>query len=158
MSIELFISTAIFTLITMIYFHIREDFNQGEFLSKYKQRANWLKDEIGKDDKYKNDYKACLLIHSFKWSFTIMIPLFVFMLIMDSAGVKIAPIPMSIIISSYLIANTAIHYKVDDLKANKLSINLITDQMVHLLQIFGVWLPIFTIYLSELLSKMKWRG
>jgi hypothetical protein len=38
-----------------------------------------------------------------------------------------------------LVVNTIIHYIVDDLKANKLKINLIADQSIHLFQILISW-------------------
>lgn len=74
MKISIFIFLTVMTLLTMIFNHIVDDFNQGYFLSTFKQKIMWEKDDIGKDAKYKNDYKIVLLAHSFKWSFIIHIP------------------------------------------------------------------------------------
>ena len=44
-----------------------------------------------------------------------------------------------LLIVNYII-NTAIHAFVDDLKANKFKINLVEDQLAHLLQIICTWI------------------
>lgn len=152
MTIEQYVFLSIMLLLTMIYFHIRDDFNQGEFLSTYKQRDNWLKHEIGKKELYQNDYKVCLLIHSFKWSFHIMIPLFVFMLLMDSNQITVEPYGLLGFILIWLIGNTIFHYKIDDAKANKFKINLVMDQGLHILQIFGLWITTVAMYLGRLIN------
>ena len=43
---------------------------------------------------------------------------------------------VSILFVIIFILNAVIHALVDNLKANKLQISLITDQLIHLLQIF----------------------
>jgi hypothetical protein len=48
-------------------------------------------------------------------------------------------------VSSYLllaafIINTIIHYWVDNEKCNKLRINLMADQTIHLIQVFVTWI------------------
>ena len=111
-------------LLFMILFHIIDDFVlQPISLSNLKQKKWWEKQE-GYSDKYKDDYKVALAIHSISWSIMIHIPL---VIMFPSLG------QLALLIS--FIVNTVIHYYIDDLKANKLKINLFEDQMVHFWQI-----------------------
>ena len=111
-------------LLLMILLHIIDDFVlQPISLSNLKQKKWWEKQE-GYSDKYKDDYKVALAIHSISWSIMIHIPL---VIMFPSLG------QLALLIS--FIANAAIHYYIDDLKANKLKINLFEDQMVHFWQI-----------------------
>ena len=111
-------------LLFMILFHIIDDFVlQPISLSNLKQKKWWEKQE-GYSDKYKDDYKVALAIHSISWSIMIHIPL---VIMFPSLG------QLALLIS--FIANAVIHYYIDDLKANKLKINLFEDQMVHFCQI-----------------------
>ena len=111
-------------LLFMILFHIIDDFVlQPISLSNLKQKKWWEKQE-GYSDKYKDDYKVALAIHSISWSIMIHIPL---VSMFPSLG------QLALLIS--VIANAVIHYYIDDLKANKLKINLFEDQMVHFWQI-----------------------
>lgn len=108
----------------MILFHIIDDFVlQPISLSNLKQKKWWGKQE-GYSDKYKDDYKVALAIHSISWSIMIHIPL---VIMFPSLG------QLALLIS--FIVNAVIHYFIDDLKANKLKINLFEDQMVHFCQI-----------------------
>ena len=111
-------------LLFMILFHIIDDFVlQPISLSNLKQKKWWKKQE-GYSDKYKDDYKVALAIHSMSWSIMIHIPL---VIMFPSLG------QLALLIS--FIVNAVIHYYIDDLKANKLKINLFEDQMVHFWQI-----------------------
>ena len=108
----------------MILFHIIDDFVlQPISLSNLKQKKWWEKQE-GYSDKYKDDYKVALAIHSISWSIMIHIPL---VIMFPSLG------QLALLIS--FIVNAVVHYFIDDLKANKLKINLFEDQMVHFCQI-----------------------
>lgn len=109
----------------MILFHIIDDFVlQPISLSNLKQKKWWEKQE-GYSDKYKDDYKVALAIHSISWSIMIHIPL---VIMFPSLG------QLALLIS--FIVNAVIHYFIDDLKANKLKINLFEDQMIHFCQIY----------------------
>lgn len=111
-------------LLFMILLHIIDDFVlQPISLSNLKQKKWWEKQE-GYSDKYKDDYKVALAIHSISWSIMIHIPL---VIMFPSLG------QFALFIS--FIVNAVIHYYIDDLKANKLKINLFEDQMVHFWQI-----------------------
>ena len=111
-------------LLFMILFHIIDDFVlQPISLSNLKQKKWWEKQE-GYSDKYNDDYKVALAIHSISWSIMIHIP---FVIVFPSLG------QLALLIS--FIVNAVIHYYIDDLKANKLKINLFEDQIVHFWQI-----------------------
>lgn len=111
-------------LLFMILLHIIDDFVlQPISLSNLKQKKWWEKQE-GYSDKYKDDYKVALAIHSISWSIMIHIPL---LIMFPSLG------QLALLIS--FIVNAVIHYYIDDLKANKLKINLFEDQIVHFWQI-----------------------
>lgn len=111
----------------MILCHIIDDFVfQPVCLSNLKQKTWWNEHCQGK--LYRNDYKMALFIHSLSWSIMINLPL---MLLYSHNDWIIA---ISILI------NMIIHFIVDDLKANKLKINLITDQTIHLVQIILTYL------------------
>ena len=111
-------------LLFMILLHIIDDFVlQPISLSNLKQKKWWKKQE-GYSDKYKDDYKVALAIHSISWSIMIHIPL---VIMFPSLG--------QLVLLISFIVNAVIHYYIDDLKANKLKINLFEDQMVHFWQI-----------------------
>lgn len=117
-------------LLCMIFCHITDDYYLQGLLAKLKQKSYW---ELNAPDKiYKYDYLMALLMHSMSWSFMIMLPL----LILFSFD------PPALFLILY-IANTAIHFMVDDLKANRRKINLIQDQSIHMLQIL---ITLFVMY------------
>ena len=120
-------------LILMLICHVLDDFVfQPVILSKLKQKKTWE----GLDDQYADDYKMALFIHSLSWSCMIMLPFVLLSLIQNNVS--------DITFVSVLLVNTGIHYYVDDLKANKLKINLCTDQFVHLFQIFATFLILYS--------------
>ena len=81
------------------------------------------------DEMYKYDYIVGLIIHSFSWAFMVMMPVAVSQRLDIGAG-----------FAAMFVANTAIHAIVDDLKANKRKINLVTDQSIHIGQIIVTFL------------------
>lgn len=116
-------------LLTMIFAHIFADFNlqsMGE-LHKMKTREWWEKQT--NDNIYKDDYMICLFVHSFEWSFIMMLPILLF----NKFNVN------EYIYSIIFLVNTYIHMIIDDTKANSRSINLINDQLFHFIQIFATW-------------------
>lgn len=111
----------LFLLCLMIFFGIVDDFYLQNTLGNLKQKYWW---ETHYPQKiYRNDYIVALLIHSFSWSFMIMIPVMIYGTWMIEG----------------LIINLIIHAIVDHLKANKHCINLWVDQVIHLLQILWSW-------------------
>lgn len=117
-------------LLSMLFCHIVDDYYLRGILANMKQKSWWR--ENAPDKLYKNDYIMALFMHSFSWSFMIMVPIIVCIL---ASGAEL---------KEWLIVpyfwNAAIHAGVDDLKANKKMINLIQDQIIHLVQIVVTWI------------------
>lgn len=111
----------VFIILFMLFCHIVDDYYLQGWLASAKQKDWWVRN--APQDLYKNDYKVALLCHSFSWTFMIMLPI----AIATSWN-------MGWLFLAYPI-NMIIHYIVDDLKANKKKINLITDQSMHFIQI-----------------------
>lgn len=110
----------------MILLHIIDDFVlQPICLSKLKQKSFW-EPYVKNNENYKFDYKVALVIHALSWAIMIHLPLMVI-------GTNEYIVLLSVII------NTAIHAYIDDKKANKLNINLLEDQLIHLFQIGCTW-------------------
>ena len=80
-------------------------------------------------DKYKNDYIPPLFWHSFHWSCCILLPYLVISQLMHYALGTVMP---SFLVA--LAANTLVHMFIDHQKANCKSINLVQDQLLHILQ------------------------
>lgn len=114
-------------LLLMLLLHIVDDFVlQPVCLSKLKQREWWRKqDEYC--EKYKNDYKMALFMHSLSWSLMILLPIMFMTNISD------------LWLTCAVIFNMVIHFMVDDFKANRRKINLVQDQITHLMQIVLTW-------------------
>lgn len=114
-------------LFAMIFAHIVDDYYLQGILANMKQRKWWQ--ENVPDKLYEHDYVAALIAHSFSWSF-------------------MTALPTLLISTNYLwiclciATNAFFHAVIDDLKANKHRINLIQDQLVHLVQIICLWLVI----------------
>lgn len=117
----------IFILLTMLFCHIIDDFYLQGILASMKQKMWWRKQEQYKE-KYRCDYIVALIIHSFSWVFMIMLPIAIYLKF--NLGWLYLAYPI----------NLTIHAIVDDLKANKLKINLIVDQSIHILQIIIIWI------------------
>ena len=112
-----------FVFIAMIFCHILDDFVlQASCLSNLKQKSWWEKN--APNNIYKNDYIMALCVHAFSWSFMVMLPIAVFYRL---------NVPIEFI--GIMIVNAAAHAYVDHSKANKGTINLIQDQLIHLFQI-----------------------
>lgn len=118
----------ILILLAMLFFHIVDDFYLQGILANLKQKK-WWNDQCD-SQLYKHDYIAALVIHSFSWSFMVHLPV---------VAVNHYYLQPKIFLV-FFIANMVIHGIVDDLKANKFKINLITDQFIHFCQIIITWL------------------
>lgn len=123
----------IFILIAMIFCHIADDYYLQGWLAQAKQRNWWKKN--APDELYKNDYKMALAEHAFSWTFMVHIPIIGYFL---WKGSTIENYVIGFCVS--FIVNWTIHAITDDLKANKLKINLIQDQMIHFVQILITWI------------------
>lgn len=105
-----------------MFCHIVDDYYLQGKLASFKQKSWWQ--ENAPDQLYKYDYIVGLIMHSFSWAFMVMLPIAV------SQEFKIG----AVFVTMFII-NTVVHAIVDDLKANKRKINLMTDQLIHAGQI-----------------------
>jgi len=122
----------IFILISMIFCHVVDDYYLQGWLASAKQKKWWI--ENAPNDLYKNDYLMALFCHSFSWSFMIQLPILIYSFYTHLFIWNIL----------LFIINVIIHMFVDNLKANKLKINLIQDQIIHFIQIVVTWFIIIT--------------
>ena len=111
-----------FVLLFMLFMHIFDDYVLQGLLVTLKQKSFWVKNYP--QEKYKHDYIMALFTHSFSWSFCVMLPI----AILNGFNV-------GIMFLSLFVFNVIVHAMVDNLKANELKINLIQDQLAHVLQI-----------------------
>ena len=119
-------------LFLMLLCHIIDDFVlQSLCLSNLKQREWWEKN--APDPMYKYDYITALGIHALSWAIMINLPIILFLSVSNLAlGISV-------------FGNGAIHYIVDNLKANKHKINLGVDQGIHIIQVIITWVIFLTI-------------
>lgn len=123
----------IFILLAMLFCHVIDDFYLQGILASMKQKMWWRKQEQYKE-KYKYDYIPALIIHAFSWVFMIMLPVAIYLKF--NLGWLYLAYPVNLII----------HAIVDDLKANKLKINLVVDQSIHICQILITWILFYIFY------------
>ena len=117
----------------MIFCHVVDDYYLQGWLASAKQKKWWI--ENAPNDLYKNDYLMALFCHSFSWSFMIQMPILIYSFYTHLFIWNIL----------LFIINLIIHMFIDNLKANKLKINLIQDQIIHFIQIIMTWIIIFII-------------
>lgn len=120
----------IFVLLCMIFLHILDDFHLQGILAKMKQREWWKRQE-GYDELYAHDWIPALVLHSFSWTFMIMLPL-----AMNSGE----PIGMAFL--GIFIGNMIVHAIVDHCKANRRTIPLTVDQSIHIVQIIATYVAL----------------
>ena len=116
-----------FIFLLMIFCHIVDDYYLQGWLASAKQKKYW--EENAPDKMYRYDYIWALIMHSFSWAFMVMLPVAFFMDFNIGFDFVIV-----------FILNVMIHAVTDDAKANRKKINLIQDQMVHILQIIATFL------------------
>ena len=122
-------SNYIILFLMMLFCHIIDDyFIQAPALCNLKQKSWW--DKNAPDDMYKGDYIVGLIMHSISWSFMIMLPIFNqhFTAIWTTTKYTIC-------FAFMFVFNAIIHAYVDNIKANRHEINLIVDQIIHVIQI-----------------------
>lgn len=132
------IGSALFLLTCMFFMHVVADFNLQGIMASMKQKDWWKKQEGYDKELNEKDYKFPLFWHSLQWSFCIMLPLFV------ANGLKIDFFSLI-----FFCLNIYCHYMVDNAKANGHYVNLVTDQIFHVLQIVGTFIccGIFYVFL-----------
>ena len=130
--------TSLLALLAMLLAHVIDDFGLQHFthLNELKTKTWWIEQcylakKYNNIDTsiYKNDYIVCLVLHAFKWSCMTLLP-----------GILILGFPQTWLLASLVCANTIVHAYIDDMKANKLKINLVQDQLMHLAQIIVTFL------------------
>ena len=115
----------LFILLCMLFCHIVDDFYLQGILAKMKQKS-WWKEQT--DNKlYENDWIPALIAHSVSWSFMIMLPCNIHLLIHKPENIYLFVFAF--------VWNVFTHFVTDNKKCNKHEINLITDQSMHLFQI-----------------------
>lgn len=112
----------LFVVLWMIFFHIVDDYYLQGWLASAKQR-DWWKNNAP-EPLYKYDYIWALLMHSFSWTFMIMLP----MAIVQSFNISTTFLILFLL-------NIGIHSLTDNAKANEKTINLWQDQFIHMGQI-----------------------
>ena len=112
----------LFIILLMVFCHIIDDYYLQGWLASAKQKTYW--EDNAPDKMYRFDYLWALLIHSFSWSFMVMLP------IAFTMSFNITTLFVYI-----FLANITVHAVTDDAKANKRLINLWVDQIIHLCQI-----------------------
>lgn len=122
-----------FVVLAMVFMHIFDDYTLQGLLAKFKQKK-WWEENVGADELklYKNDWVIALLEHAFSWTFSTMLPVFVYRLVYGKEILNNWALAI-------FIANILIHALVDDLKANRKKINLMQDQFIHIFQILITW-------------------
>lgn len=116
-------------LFAMVFLHIVDDYYLQGILASMKQKSWWEKN--APDPLYKNDYKIALIEHAFSWTFMIMLPITVLMVINNN----ILVVPWTVA----FVVNWVIHGWTDHLKANVHNMSLVVDQVIHVCQIFATW-------------------
>ena len=111
-----------FIVLLMIFCHIVDDYYLQGWLASAKQKKYW--EENAPQSLYKYDYIWALIMHSFSWAFMIMLPVAFTM-----------SFQINVLFIVVFIANMIVHAMTDNEKANRFTINLWFDQIVHLSQI-----------------------
>ena len=139
----------VITLLMMVLMHIIEDFHLQGKMGDMKQKMWWeakswesvqeltfMNDRLDQHkrnlEKYGRDYIPVLLLHGFEWSMFIHMPILAARVIAD--GWAFSDVFLVLFTASVLV-HAAVHVIVDHQKANRLLINLIMDQTIHMLQI-----------------------
>jgi hypothetical protein len=116
----------LFVFILMIFGHIVDDYYLQGWLASAKQKQ-WWKDNAP-DKLYRFDYIWALVMHSFSWSFMIMLPCVIAL-----------DFNVGVCYVFFLVLNTLLHALIDNAKANLKVINLWVDQLCHMVQIIGTF-------------------
>jgi hypothetical protein len=112
----------VFVVLLMIFCHIVDDYYLQGWLASAKQKKWWQENAYAK--LYKYDYIWALIMHSFSWAFMIMLPI-----------AFVVNFKINLLFFIVFITNVFVHARVDNEKANKLTINLWVDQLIHIAQI-----------------------
>ena len=113
--------------VVMLVLHLLADFTLQGWFANGKHRV-WWEQQCAKQgvdfSKYRYDYICALVSHSFFWAAVTFLP----MIVMTNW-------PYDWLAVVFLTVQVIVHAVVDDLKANKFKLNLVQDQLVHVLQV-----------------------
>lgn len=112
-------------LLCMLYLHLIDDYKMQGWLASAKSKSWWQQN--CPDKKYNKDYIIALIEHGFMNAFMVHIPIYIWLCKNEVA------LFASVFVFAFL------HAIIDDLKANVKRINLIQDQLLHILLIFLWW-------------------
>lgn len=113
-------------LLSMVFCHIVDDYYLQGWLASAKQKSWWQQNVP--DKMYRYDYIMALFMHSFSWTFMIMLIPTIYIILFGGFYNFVL-----------FLDNLLVHMVVDDAKANKKQINLVQDQLIHLGQIIVTW-------------------
>lgn len=99
------------------------------------KQKEWWKEHYN-DKLYRHDYIVALLIHSMSWSFMVHLPTLIYLYL---TGHDLNFFSFSLLLHALL------HSLIDNAKANDHSINLITDQLMHVGQIITALITCLTL-------------
>ena len=122
----------LFLLLGMLFLHLVDDYYLQGWLASAKQKSWWEKN--APDKLYSHDYIMALCEHAFSWTFMIMLIPAIFNYVCNHN------IPVDYFL--FFVLNWIIHCIIDDLKANKKDINLVQDQLFHVIQIALTWIAL----------------
>lgn len=117
-------------LFLMVFLHICDDYYLQGWLASAKQKSWW--EQHAPQEMYKYDYLVALFMHSFSWAFMIMLPCLFYLNF---------NIDFNVLVIFFF--NLCTHFIIDNEKANNKTINLVQDQLVHLMQIIFTYVLIF---------------
>lgn len=127
-------------IILSLFLHVWSDFYKQGWLAQSKCKKWWLEQKEAtvvnlKGTReiiplYINDYWGMLGAHSVHWTFCVMLPSIIYG-IFHTHNIE----TFGLIALIMFIVNTVIHSFIDNLKANAMRINLLQDQLFHLIQI-----------------------
>lgn len=131
---------AVLALILLFGLHVFADFHLQGILASMKQQA-WWGEQQAKENmpeqsfiNYVNDYKVALWAHAFEWTFVTYLPVFVV------CAMHRDQLNMTLVYVSLLVTNALWHKLIDDGKANEGLLNLVFDQVLHVVQIVITWI------------------
>lgn len=116
-------------LLSMIFCHIVDDYYLQGKLALLKQKSWWR--ENYPQYMYCYDYLVALFMHSFSWTFMIMLVPTIYIILFGGTFYPLL-----------FVGNVMLHMIIDNEKANKMRINLIQDQILHMFQIIWTWYSI----------------
>lgn len=119
-----------FIILWMLFNHVFDDYFLQGCLANLKQEEYWQKN-IPENfyEFYRDDYLMALLMHSISWSFMIMLPIAFAM-----------SFNVDLVFVVFFFLNVIFHAVVDDMKANRKTINLVIDQSIHIFQVLFTYL------------------